>query len=814
MSKKIRMFNLLFSTVLLVLLTVCLNQEKVQAAGVYPDQLQLGERLNFGEQLTSPNGEYRAVVQSDGNLGVYRTSDGAAIFSALSAGKPISTGYYATLQYDGNFAVKDGNNAAVWYTGTQNQSGYGGNVVKLLNDGSLAVLSSNRIIWKSNGDPKDTLTVGEKLYIGQQLTSQNGEYKAVVQTDGNLGVYKISDGTAIFSALSAGKPISNGYYATLQYDGNFAVKGIDDAVVWYTHTQNQTGYSANIVKLLNDGSLAVLSSNRCIWKTTGVARDKLTAGERLYSGQKLTSPNGEYTLEVQTDGNLGIYRAADHVPVYGALSVGKPISYGYYATLQYDGNFAVKDGDNAAVWYTATQNRIGYAANIVRLMDNGTLQVFSGSQSIWSTPLPPRDTIKLGERLNVGEKLTSRNGAYKAIVQTDGNLGVFRLSDGAVLYSALSQGQPISSAYYATLQYDGNFAVKSGSGAAVWYTGTQNENGYANYVKLMDDGTLQVFSGTKSIWSTPKPPKDTLTLGEVLYIGQQLTSIDGAYKAVVQSDGNFGIYKISDGTAVFSALSVGQPISSGYYATLQYDGNFAVKAENGAAVWYTGTQNKNGYGNYVKLMTNGTIQIFSGSESIWSSPLPGSISSLPANYGGLYSYEANKIAQINYIDTIKFGTALNNIKYIYDSHKATYDEIARRSGVPAQLVTAIHYRESSCNFSTYLHNGDPLGYPTTHVPVGVYFTNFTDAAVDALLRFSWLRDKYGLNAYSRDMAAMMAFAETYNGLGYYNRGRTSPYVYSGTNVYTSGKYVADGYFDPYTIDRQPGVYILVNKLLN
>ena len=41
-------------------------------------------------------------------------------------------------------------------------------------------------------------------------------------------------------------------------------------------------------------------------------------------------------------------------------------------------------------------------------------------------------------------------------------------------------------------------------------------------------------------------------------------------------------------------------------------------------------------------------------------------------------------------------------------------------------------RESSCNFKTYLHNGDPLGKPTTHVPKGKNFTKFTDAAVDAL----------------------------------------------------------------------------------
>jgi len=62
------------------------------------------------------------------------------------------------------------------------------------------------------------------------------------------------------------------------------------------------------------------------------------------------------------------------------------------------------------------------------------------------------------------------------------------------------------------------------------------------------------------------------------------------------------------------------------------------------------------------------------------------------------------------------------------------------------------------------------------------------------------------------LVAMLTFAEAYNGWGYYNRDRISPYVYSGTNVYKKGKYVADGKFDPETIDIQPGIYILINAI--
>src|SRR4029077_15766876 len=46
--------------------------------------------------------------------------------------------------------------------------------------------------------------------------------------------------------------------------------------------------------------------------------------------------------------------------------------------------------------------------------------------------------------------------------------------------------------------------------------------------------------------------------------------------------------------------------------------------------------------------------------------------------------------------------------------------------------------------------------------------------------------------------------EEYNGLGYAARGVPSPYVWSGTDQYRSGKYVRDGIYDPNAVDSQPG----------
>ncbi len=50
----------------------------------------------------------------------------------------------------------------------------------------------------------------------------------------------------------------------------------------------------------------------------------------------------------------------------------------------------------------------------------------------------------------------------------------------------------------------------------------------------------------------------------------------------------------------------------------------------------------------------------------------------------------------------------------------------------------------------------------------------------------------------------MTILERYNGLGYYHKGLPSPYVWSGTDQYVKGKYVADGVFDPNAVDSQLG----------
>lgn len=152
--------------------------------------------------------------------------------------------------------------------------------------------------------------------------------------------------------------------------------------------------------------------------------------------------------------------------------------------------------------------------------------------------------------------------------------------------------------------------------------------------------------------------------------------------------------------------------------------------------------------------------------------------------------------------------------------KARYQEISKATGVPWFVIAVIHQRESSQRWDRQLSQGDPLGQVSTHVPKGrgPFFNHDDDpplqdafyrAALDALIDCAPYASKW------RDWSpgGAMTLLEQYNGLGYANRGLPSPYVWSGTDQYVKGKYVADGVFDPNAVDKQLGCAGLIMAMM-
>lgn len=158
---------------------------------------------------------------------------------------------------------------------------------------------------------------------------------------------------------------------------------------------------------------------------------------------------------------------------------------------------------------------------------------------------------------------------------------------------------------------------------------------------------------------------------------------------------------------------------------------------------------------------------------------------------------------------------LEAFKKNYAANQGRYQAVANETNMPPELVAALHWREASGNFGKYLHQGDPLGKPAVHVPrdIPVFGKNeWEKAAAHALKMKKMCKEELGLDKDTKDKAKMAAYSERYNGMGYNNKGVTSPYVYSGMDNYSAGKYVSDGHFSASTVDQQLGVVTLVGSI--
>ena len=147
------------------------------------------------------------------------------------------------------------------------------------------------------------------------------------------------------------------------------------------------------------------------------------------------------------------------------------------------------------------------------------------------------------------------------------------------------------------------------------------------------------------------------------------------------------------------------------------------------------------------------------------------------------------------------------------ANRDRYDAASDASGVPWHVIAVIHAMEGGLKFTTHLHNGDPLSARTVQVPKGrpksgqPPFT-WEESAADALA-LKGLDDSTDWS-----LAGTLYQLERYNGFGYrlYHPEVLTPYLWSFSNHYTSGKYVADGTWSHTAVSKQIGGAVLLRRM--
>jgi hypothetical protein len=218
---------------------------------------------------------------------------------------------------------------------------------------------------------------------------------------------------------------------------------------------------------------------------------RLLAGQIVKAGQDLVSPSGQYTLTVQTGGNVVV--TGNGCTIWSAGTTGS----GNYLTMQTDGNLVIYTSAGKALWDSKT-NGTG-SANYLSLQNDGNAIVFtSAAKNVWAAGRANGSRLCTGGVLHAGQALYSPSEKYELTMQTDGNLVAY---DGTkAIWASGTKGS--GTADYLTMQADGNLVVYTSASKAVWASGTKG-TGTANYLLVQDDGNVVVYtSAGKSAWAS------------------------------------------------------------------------------------------------------------------------------------------------------------------------------------------------------------------------------------------------------------------------------------------------------------------------
>jgi len=106
----------------------------------------------------------------------------------------------------------------------------------------------------------------------------------------------------------------------------------------------------------------------------------LNANQIMGSGDNLLTNNGYYSLAMQSDGNLVIYRlvGGSATPLW---STGRAGTYAYVA-MQNDGNLALYKSNNTWSWTSNTGGRPVDSRYKLVLQENGELNIYDPSNNI------------------------------------------------------------------------------------------------------------------------------------------------------------------------------------------------------------------------------------------------------------------------------------------------------------------------------------------------------------------------------------------------------------------------------------------------
>lgn len=226
------------------------------------------------------------------------------------------------------------------------------------------------------------LTDANKLASGAELTSGKSIFspdkKSVLRFEnGRLNLF-----VNFKKVWSASVSNTQGTKLVNQSDGNLVIYTASGQVTWASNT---AGGGASTLNMQNDGNLVLYPSSGSPWATNSASsnqlvrvNNRLNGNYSVLAGQEMTTPNRNYHLVMQGDGNLVLYRSNGSV----VWASNTPNSGASYLTMQEDGNLVLYTASGQAVWNSHTNGR---GLSSFQLQDDVNLVVYAGAGPTWAS---------------------------------------------------------------------------------------------------------------------------------------------------------------------------------------------------------------------------------------------------------------------------------------------------------------------------------------------------------------------------------------------------------------------------------------------
>jgi hypothetical protein len=364
---------------------------------------------------------------------------------------------------------------------------------------------------------------------------------------------------------------------------------IESSASWLTATGSQSGIGPATIAfsvaaavnstISQSATLNIAGLSFSVYQSVATTFQVRAGSFLLSQGQSVNF--GNYTLTMQSDGNLALYQGS--TGVWSSVTAGQDCSANQCnAVFQADGNLAVYNGGKA-LWSSGTY---GYSSAVLIFSSQSPhLEIQDGTTgSILWTEAP---VFSGNLTLSAGQSIWL--SGYQLLMQVDGNLVLYQ--GGMPVWSTGTYGHSCPFACRAVFQTDGSFVVYNGT-TQLWTNGVSGKSG-ASLVFSPRAPQLQILGSDGSIFWTNVPQYQAgnfaLRQGASLKIGSSTL--------IMQSDGNLVLYP-QTGPASWSTGTFGQPCGTNQCnAVFQGDGNFVVY-NGGVPLWSSGT-----YGNASALLT-------------------------------------------------------------------------------------------------------------------------------------------------------------------------------------------------------------------